>query len=758
MKIRKPNLHIADLRPSRPSRPRQRQPLNNMVPAEQSFILELAKQVQLTLQDAQQHEGFLDLKRIRMASKQLGLRSHQFVGYIKQALVYRDRYPDTPIEEAFTPPIPGQTSSIRRSVQTTSAQDETAIVEGGTIKPIKRPHILSIQDPIVREERIRYANIIAGLITLRKECGKQLSKGSLEAAAVELGKTVQWINKQMRFLELYRAAYGHETDYNDANAFVELPRHRRKGRTTSQEIRDVVRQAILNTEWQVINADGTTAPIQNALNPKLIHSLIKESFEKAPSYTTVWRIIKDLETAEPALFHGLRTDVANTRNILPSITIRSRGVMHMWLLDIRPAPYLMMYQGIVCTSRIVLIIDHFSGRRLMWYVLPAKRLDTNQEIVGQDFTCQKIRELLMIAMQRFNGRPHIIYVDNGSQFSEPALRNYLMFLTAPGEEPTQLINREVERPRGGGAVEQTLKHFDNLVKHKPGYIDERNYRQSLKRNKRVKLMLYEQFSSDFDVFMNRTNKENESIKERFENGRWLGLSLPSPENLAMFAFAIEYVERRPNPDGIHVNGKLYVPKRKDATLYSALADANQRARQDSGYLIPVRIIKIAEERIVLFSLDDQRSWEYAIEKDQDPVASRDHSQLLRAIEVVQRQKGNEAAAFMKVFLSDRDQPLILNPLHDKPQFEPLAKAQQELRDDQQHASFEVMPTLSSEISTAQAAPQATPSKTSKRRRSSRPDLPQAALAESTDSSPRSEIADDDDLDAFLKELGYTPSS
>ena len=758
MKIRKPNLHITDLRPSHSSRPRRRQPLNSLVSAEQEFILALAKQVQLALQDAQEHEGFLDLKYIRRLAKQLGLGSHQFVGYIKQALMYRDRYPDAPIEEAFTPPITQQSSSTLGQVQSNPGHDETAMVLDGATKPIKRPHILSIQDPVVREERVRYANTIAGIIALRKECGKRMSKGSLEAAAMELGKTVQWINKQMRFLELYRAAYGHEPDYNDANAFVELPRHRRKGRTTPQEVRDVVRQAVLNTEWQVLNADGTTAPIQHALNPKLIYSLIKESFEKPPSYITVWRIIKELEATEPALFNALRTDVAHTRNVLPSIKIRSRGVMHMVLLDIRPAPYLMTYNGIVCTARIILIIDHYSGRRLVWYVLPAKRLDTNQEVVGQDFTCQKIRELLVIAMKRFNGRCHVIYVDNGSQFAEAALRNYLMFLTAPGEEPTQLINREVERPRGGGAVEQTLKHFDNLVKHKPGYIDERNYRQSLKRNKRVTLMQYEDFIRDFDVFMNRTNNENVSIKERFENGRWLGLSLPSPENLAMFAFAIEYYERRPSPDGIQVNRTFYVPKRKDSALYSALADANQRARQDRDYLIPVPVIKIGEERMVLFSLDNQQSWEYAIEKDQDLIASRDHSQLLRTIEVIQRQKGNEAAAFMKVFLSNRDQPLILNPLHDKPQFESLAKAQQELRDDQQHSAFEVMPTLSSDLSVAQAAPQAAPSEPSRRSRSARPELPQTARPESANPGSRSAAADDNDLDAFLKELGYTPSS
>ncbi len=106
--------------------------------------------------------------------------------------------------------------------------------------------------------------------------------------------------------------------------------------------------------------------------------------------------------------------------------------------------------------------------------------------------------------------------------------------------------------------------------------------------------------------------------QRFQNSPWHGLTLPSIQNLSVFALACNYDTRRPKPEGFSIDAKLYVPERKDIDLYTALADENTRAELDSAYEVPICTLEFGQTKMVLFSLDKGRTWERAIPKDQDP--------------------------------------------------------------------------------------------------------------------------------------------
>lgn len=265
-------------------------------------------------------------------------------------------------------------------------------------------------------------------------------------------------------------------------------------------------------------------------------------------------------------------------------------------------------------------------------------------------------------------RFRIIYPDNGAQFMEAALSPYMPFLVAPGEDPSVLINRGVHRPRGGGHIENILGQLNTYLKLRPGYINEKRYRQSYKKLNKVEPPLFQDVVDNTDAFMNSWNHDRvdgePSCYDKLMSGPDLSLSMPSPENMAVFAFTTRLEKRKADPGGFNLDDKRYSPFRDDPQLYKGLANAAAASKD-----ILLLVSEIGDYKMVSFSLDGGETYELAIEKEQKGLTQTAHTQLMRAAERAIAEQGNEAAALAKTLLRSTEQPLVINGLRKQPRFQ-----------------------------------------------------------------------------------------
>jgi hypothetical protein len=656
----------------RVTRPRRRQDISTLPEAEQRRLIARAEAVRELLSRTTA-EGTIPDDLLAAVAFELEMAPYELLKDVGQFVAYHETYPGEFPANAFTPPLPGKTA--KRQQKGVSSSDHAPLQAGG---PRRRPHIMSVLDTDERDLLITYAARLAELEQMQRANGGRLPDGELDKAATELMESPDWIEKQVKHLRVYRAAYGSEPDYNDANAFTPLPLGRPRGRMSDPKIVEFVEKAAQNQVWSSLNGDTTTSQISHPIGPRLIHSLVKEVFPDQQSESTTWRIYDDFRQNHPALFAATRGDIDVLQKLLPWIKNKVAGSCERGQLDVRPFPIVVDYGGIHCTVRGLIIVDDYSDYKPVWDVLPAKRMDKDMEALGQDYTCRKIRELLAIAMIRLGRRFRIIYPDNGSIFAKPALGPYMQLLVAPDEDSTILVNRRRKRPRGGGNIENELGSVTRFIQFRPGYILESEYRKSLALGKKIGVRKYEEFIVDYNAYMNYCNLEQidgqPSCYERFKEGRDRGLSLPSAENLAVFALSSRRELRKADPGGIWLDRKRYVPYRKDARIYEELANA-----ADRGDDIVVRVFDIGDYRMVFFSLDNEITWEFAVDKDADDVVQEQHIRLTRDVEQMMERAGAEAAAFFKTLLSHDDRPLVLNGLRKRARFEALEDAQNDLR-------------------------------------------------------------------------------
>jgi hypothetical protein len=669
---------LSRLSPRRATRPRKRQDISTIPEPEHNRLKMQAEAVRniLTHKDS---DGSIPEGVVELVAFELEIAPYELLRLASHFEAYHETYPGQPLANAFTPPLPGRTTMRQRGCAVSPAEILSDRDLGAPLYPKKRPHIMTVTDNVKRQRIIAYAARIAELKQLQDTNGGKLPDGELDKAATSLERSPDWIEKQIKHLRAYRASYSSEPNYNDANAFTELLIGRPKGRAVNPEIKKTVEEAAKNTEWPSLNGDATVNQTPHQpVGPRLIYSLIDQKFPDAPSESTVWRIFNDFRQKHPALFAATRNDVEILQKLFPWIKNKVGGKCERGQIDIRPLPIVVNYRGILCTLRGVLIVDDYSDYKPVWDVLPAKRIDNSEEVHSQDYTCRKIRELLAIAILRLGRRFRILYADNGSQFSQAALGSYMQLWVVPEEDPTVLINRRRRRPRGGGNIENELGSLTRFLQFRSGYILEQDYRKSLARMKKIEVPTFEQFVVDFDAFMHNNNNESldgqQSCYERFEQGRDRGLSLPSAENLAVFALSSRREPRKPDPGGIRFDNKLYVPYRKDLKIYEALADAADRDED-----ILVRVFEIGEYRMVFFSLDNEITWEFAIDKDTDDVTREQHVKLMRDVERMMENAGSEAALFFKTLLLHDEKPLVLNGLRKRARFELLEDAQNDLK-------------------------------------------------------------------------------
>ncbi len=82
--------------------------------------------------------------------------------------------------------------------------------------------------------------------------------------------------------------------------------------------------------------------------------------------------------------------------------------------------------------------------------------------------------------------------------------------------------------------------------------------------------------------------------------------------------------------------------------------------------------------IVFFSLDKEKTWHHAIDKEYDPRTWEQHVQEMKAFEATIRQTNADAANRVKTILQGLERPLVLNGLRKSPRFQHLDEAQHDL--------------------------------------------------------------------------------
>ncbi len=645
----------------RATKPLARQSLTMQSPEVQQRLRIHCQRIK-DLSDEVNQTGTLSGETIRTTARALGIRPAEVIESLIHARLYWATYPEHALEQAFTPIVPSSRQSTSKSRHRQ--------------KPRKHPHILSIEDNNQREELMAFAKAINELIESRDAHGGRLPPGTLQAIADQFGYTTIWIIEQIEYLQAYRAAYGHEDDYLDANAFVPMPKGRIPGRTLNPRTQDIIEKAFLKTSWESLNEDGTTSKTTKILGPRMIHQLAAEESKDVLSETTTWRVIRDFKKEHPALVQAAHEGVNAVRNLMPAISVKSLGVWERIQLDIRPLAIRVNYQGIECNVRLIIIIDEYSRYIPIAHILPAKKWNSDEEVLGQDYTAQKVRELLAAACLRVNSRPRIIYLDNGTQFNL-ALETYILLLTATDEPPTQLIHRQVKIPRGGGKVERSLQERNTFATTRSSAFNEKKFRESLPALKKGQIRRFEDLVQSLEIYMENVNTESSRgerpHKDLFMSEPHLGLSLPSIYNLAMFAMTGQQDTRRPKPVGFEFGTKFYVPLQKNPDLYKLLADASARAQNDENYKILVRRYVFQDMEFVFFSFDSV-TWYPAIDKANDKLTALQHSEIMKTVERNLVRQGNEADVFIHALLHQRDDPIILNGLHKTAKFEPISEA------------------------------------------------------------------------------------
>lgn len=206
--------------------------------------------------------------------------------------------------------------------------------------------------------------------------------------------------------------------------------------------------------------------------------------------------------------------------------------------DIRDLPWVVNYNGIHCTVRTIIYAEDFSGFAPVWHLLPAKRMDTHADVVGVNYTSQKVRGLAAIMILGMQKRFRALYADNGAQFMEAALGPYMPFLVSDGEDPSVLINRDRLKPRGGGHIENILGQLNKYVELLPGSYDEKQYRRSFRRAKRLGIPDFQDMADNFDAVMNSWNYDRvdgkPSCYDKLKDAPdWL-YSMSSATNLSVY--------------------------------------------------------------------------------------------------------------------------------------------------------------------------------------------------------------------------------
>lgn len=634
--------------------PRRRRDVTSLHKKQQRELTSFALRIK-DLVDADE-AGALSDDALLVAAEELRKKPREIKEAMEQFRNYHAVYPEQHPANAFTP----MTETPAR--QQTPQQDDLSFEP--TTAPVKRVPPKGMPIALVPEpeqSKIKaFAERINGLLILKATLGR-IPRGERERAATEFGCTPNWVFKSIQAQREYIAAYPDEPFYN---AHTPRPVGRPKGRAASEEVREVIEHARINKRWLTRNGAGGYDEIENILEKKHIHSLIVEHFGAIHSRSTTYRIIRDYEERRAARVQVAENDPGVLQNHLPTISNKARGPGERAQFDARPFPIVVDNDGVHCTVHGMLVVDDFTGYIASWELIPAKRLDDNGEIYRQTFRDQLSRATVARGVMQV-GRFPSFYADHGYE----ALKGYMLFMVAAGEEPTQLVHSRVARPRGRGGIERGLQLVDEFLRTRPYFVRERDFRRS-RAKKRSEIPAYARLREDFAAFVHHWNHDpapgsGPSRAELLKQGPSFFLTPPAPENLAMFALGQRREQRDARRDGdiwFRLDGRGYEAHRRDNEIYEQFANLSSRGGKIDLLVFDFDVN--TQESIVLFSLDGQRTWQLAVPAGTGEMSGRRHTELLTNVE--QRLAHDDDASldnfFQKIILGSTKGPLVLNGL------------------------------------------------------------------------------------------------
>jgi hypothetical protein len=508
-----------------------------------------------------------------------------------------------------------------------------------------------------------------------------LPPGILAEVARAHGCSEPWVSKSIGKQRIYCEFY---PDHDYVRAHTPKPVGRTKGRQSSPEVINAIQTARVNRTWLSRDGAGGYSEIDNVIEKRLIHSFVEQTYGLVHSERTTYRIIKDYEQR-----HAARVAVADEGDAsilqehLPAIANRAkiRGPGERCQFDIRPLPVVVDNDGVESTVHAMLVIDDATERITSWELVFVRYIDENSEIQTQNFDGQTCRATVARSSLEIDGRYRIYYADNG--FRE--IKRYQHFIVAPGEDPTRIVFRRRYRARGGGGVEVGQQIMDSFLKTRPYYVRERDFRRSRKKS-RKNLKPAADLQTDFAQYIWHWNNDDDpkggpSRMARWNAGPNLTLTAPSPTNLAMFALSQWRDTREPRQDSdcwFTLNSVAYVGARPDPELYERFSDLSIRRskleskkKQEADIKLCVfEFGGIPPQRLVLFSLDDEETWELAVPAESRSLSWQRHNRML--MEVEQRLEHGDSDDlndfFIRAILRSANAPLVIDGLSRKRQF------------------------------------------------------------------------------------------
>jgi len=225
------------------------------------------------------------------------------------------------------------------------------------------------------------------------------------------------------------------------------------------------------------------------------------------SIDTLRRFLKDLKRNDPLVEALARRGKEYLRDkILPTKSNDVSRPNQRWQIDARVLPIYVIYNGMVCTVSLLLILDDFSRYPVRWRVIPRKVRDEDGFPKRADFTARDVGILLASAMYHEKVRPEDLYTDNGSQII--AIREFLGDLTDENETLVRMTNSIPGRPRGRGKIEKFLGLMDKLLADIAGFIrDEKNLALVNAARTAPNLKTFEYLCEQIDEYMEQLRGE-----------------------------------------------------------------------------------------------------------------------------------------------------------------------------------------------------------------------------------------------------------
>jgi hypothetical protein len=623
------------------------------------------------------------------ALEQAAVQFHQTLVELREAMAQYQRYHAAHTGEhpanAFTP-IPREFQ--RRKVKRASFNEQQPANQSKE-KKSPRPGIelALIIDKGERDRINAFADVIFNLRQLQDILG-QLPPGMLAEVAQEHGYSEGWISKSIEGQRTYCECY---PDHDYVRAHTPKPVGRAKGRQSSPEVIDTIEKARVNRKWFSRDGDGGYSEIDNVIEKRLIHSLVEQTYGLVHSQRTTYRIIKDYEERCAArVAVADEDDAAILQEHLPAIANRAkvRGSGDRCQFDIRPFSVVVDNDGAETTVHGMFVIDDATERIIGWELVFVTFIDDEGEKQTQNFDGQMCRATVARSCLEIDGRYRTYYADNG--FKE--IKRHQHFMVAPGEDPTRIVYRRRYRPRGGGGIEVGQQIIDGFLKTRPYYVRERTFRRSRKKSrKNLKTAAF--LRTDFAQYVWHWNNDKDpkggpSRIERWNAGPNLMLTAPSPTNLAMFALSQRRETREPRQDPdrwFSLDTIAYVGARPDPDLYERFASLSIRrskleAKKRQEADIKLCIFEFGgtpPQRLVLFSLDDEETWELAVPAESRSLSWQRHNKMLMDVEH-RLEHGDSAELgdfFMRAILRSANAPLVIDGLRRNRQFYPHGSAE-----------------------------------------------------------------------------------